>query len=215
MGMTRSRQYVFTRYTLKVGRSAINCFGPTGRLVTYCSDLDVVIAPCGGGGLLAGTAIAAKALQPRLRVFGAEPAAADDATRSYRSGKVEPLPPATTIADGLRTTLAPRTLSALRACVDAMGTCSEDAIVAAMRMTWERMKIIIEPSSAVPLACLIEGSLDARGKRVGIIVSGATSTSIVCPGGVDRLRRTPPAVRRRRAAIGSALGGREFASRRR
>jgi threonine dehydratase len=121
---------------------------------------------------LAGTAIAAKALRPGLRVFGAEPAAADDATRSYRSGKVEPLPQATTIADGLRTTLAPRTLSALRTCVDAMGTCSEESIVAAMRMTWERMKIIIEPSSAVPLACLIEGSLDARGKRVGIIVSG-------------------------------------------
>jgi threonine dehydratase len=142
------------------------------ELLADVADLEVVIAPCGGGGLLAGTAIAAKALRPGLRVFGAEPAAADDATRSYRSGKVEPLPQATTIADGLRTTLAPRTLSALRTCVDAMGTCSEESIVAAMRMTWERMKIIIEPSSAVPLACLIEGSLDARGKRVGIIVSG-------------------------------------------
>jgi threonine dehydratase len=142
------------------------------ELLSDVADLDVVIAPCGGGGLLAGTAITAKALQPALRVFGAEPAAADDATRSYRSGKVEPLPAATTIADGLRTTLAPRTLSALRAHVDAMGTCSEAAIVAAMRMTWERMKIVIEPSSAVPLACLVEGSLDAKGKRVGIIVSG-------------------------------------------
>jgi threonine dehydratase len=142
------------------------------ELLADVADLDVVIAPCGGGGLLAGSAITAKALRPGLRVYGAEPAAADDAARSYRSGKVEPLPAATTIADGLRTTLAPRTLSALRTHVDAMGTCSEAAIVAAMRMTWERMKIVIEPSSAVPLACLIEGSLDAKGKRVGIIVSG-------------------------------------------
>jgi threonine dehydratase len=142
------------------------------ELLADVADLDVVIAPCGGGGLLAGSAITAKALRPGLRVYGAEPAAADDAARSYRSGKVEPLPAATTIADGLRTTLAPRTLLALRTHVDAMGTCSEAAIVAAMRMTWERMKIVIEPSSAVPLACLIEGSLDAKGKRVGIIVSG-------------------------------------------
>jgi threonine dehydratase len=135
-------------------------------------DLDIVIAPVGGGGLLSGTAIAARSLKPAIRVYGAEPANADDAARSFRTGSVEPLAPTTTIADGLRTTLAPRTLAAIRHGVAAVGTASEEAIVRAMRMTWERMKIIIEPSSAVPLACLIERSLDVGGAAAGVIISG-------------------------------------------
>jgi threonine dehydratase len=135
-------------------------------------DLDIVIAPVGGGGLLSGTAIAARSLKPSIRVYGAEPANADDAARSYKSGNVEPLPQATTIADGLRTTLAPRTLAAIRERAAGIGTASEEAMVRAMRMTWERMKMIIEPSSAVPLACLLEGTIDVAGAKVGIIVSG-------------------------------------------
>jgi threonine dehydratase len=142
------------------------------ELVEAVPVLDLVIAPVGGGGLLSGSAIAARALSPRLRVYGAEPANADDAARGFRSGRVEPLPATTTIADGLRTTLAPRTLAAIRANVAAIGTASEDAIVRAMRMTWERMKIVIEPSAAVPLACLLEGALDVAGAAVGVIVSG-------------------------------------------
>ena len=102
---------------------------------------------------------------------GAAPANADDAARSFRSGQVEPLPEKVTIADGLRTTLSVRTLAAIRASVTAIGTASEDAMVQAMRMTWERMKIVIEPSSAVPLACLLERTLDVAGARVGVIVS--------------------------------------------
>ena len=135
-------------------------------------ELDIVIAPIGGGGLLSGTAIAARSLKPSIRVYGAEPKNADDAARSLRTGSVEPLPMTTTIADGLRTTIAPRTLAALRQGVAAIGTTSEDAIVRAMRMTWERMKILIEPSSAVPLACLLERTLDVAGAKVGVIVSG-------------------------------------------
>jgi threonine dehydratase len=135
-------------------------------------DLDIVIAPVGGGGLLSGTSIAARGVRPEMRVYGAEPANADDAARSFLSGSVEPLPATTTIADGLRTTLSALTLSALRANVAAIGTASEEAIVSAMRMTWERMKIVIEPSSAVPLACLLERSLDVAGARVGVIISG-------------------------------------------
>jgi threonine dehydratase len=136
-------------------------------------DLDAIIAPCGGGGLLSGTAIVAKSLHPAIRVLGAEPANAGDATAGFRSGHIEPLPAGlATIADGLRTTLAPRTFATLRRHVDAMATCSEEAIVRAMRMTWERMKIVIEPSSAVPLACLLERAFDIAGKRVGVIVSG-------------------------------------------
>jgi threonine dehydratase len=142
------------------------------ELIDDVPELEAIIAPVGGGGLLSGTAIVARSLVPGLRVLGAEPANADDAARSFRSGRVEPLPAATTIADGLRTTLAARTLAAIRANVEAIGTASEQAIVAAMRMTWERMKIVIEPSSAVPLASLLEQALDVRGKRVGVIVSG-------------------------------------------
>jgi threonine dehydratase len=144
----------------------------TLELLTDRPDLDIVIAPCGGGGLLSGTAIAAKAMQPRIRVYGAEPANVGDAAQSWAEGRIVPTFTTSTIADGLRTGLAPRTFNALRAHVDAFGTCSEDAIVRAMRMTWERLKIIIEPSSAVPLACLIERKLDVAGKRVGIILTG-------------------------------------------
>jgi len=135
-------------------------------------DLDVVIAPIGGGGLVSGTAIAARSLKPSICVYGAEPKNADDAARSLRTGLVEPLAPATTICDGLRTTLSPRTLAAIRAGVAVIGTASEEAIVGAMRMTWERMKIVIEPSSAVPLACLLEKTLDVAGANVGVILSG-------------------------------------------
>lgn len=142
------------------------------ELLEESPGLDAVVAPVGGGGLLSGTSIAVKSTDPAARVYGAEPANADDAARGFRSGKVEPLPAATTIADGLRTTLSPRTLGAIRAHVDAIATASEEAIVRAMRMIWERMKIVVEPSSAVPLACLLEKTLDARGMRVGIILSG-------------------------------------------
>ena len=142
------------------------------ELLEQASMIDIVVAPCGGGGLLSGTAIAATAWKPGVRVFGAEPANAGDAAASFRSGKIEPLPPTVTIADGLRTSLAPRTFAAIRAHVTAFGVCSEDAIVRAMRLMFERLKIVVEPSAAVPLACLIERSLDVAGACVGVIVSG-------------------------------------------
>jgi threonine dehydratase len=142
------------------------------ELLELVRMLDAVIAPVGGGGLLSGIAIAATAFRPGIQVFGAEPAGAADAARSFARGVLEPMPNPQTIADGLRGALSERTLAALRAHVAAIGTCSEEAIVTAMRMTWERMKIVIEPSAAVPLACLLEGSLAVKGKRVGIIVTG-------------------------------------------
>ena len=142
------------------------------ELVEAIDDLDAVIAPCGGGGLLSGTSIAATGVRRGLAVLGAEPANADDAARSFAAGTLQPLAPTTTIADGLRTTLSARTLAAIRAHVRAFGTCSEAAIVRAMRMMFERMKQVVEPSGAVPLACLIERSLDIGGKRVGVIISG-------------------------------------------
>jgi threonine dehydratase len=142
------------------------------ELIAEIPDLDAIVAPVGGGGLLSGTGIAAKSLRPQIAVHGAEPANADDAARSFASARVEPVAATTTIADGLRTTLSPRTLAAIRSHVKGIGLASEDGIVRAMRMTWERMKIVVEPSAAVPLACLIERSLDLRGLRVGVIVSG-------------------------------------------
>lgn len=142
------------------------------ELMQDVPDLDVVITPIGGGGLLSGTSIAAKGSKPGVRVFGAEPADADDAARGYKSGRVEPIATTVTIGDGLRSPLSPRTLAALRANVDAIGLASEDAIIRAMRLTWEKMKIVIEPSAAVPLACLIERTLDVTGARVGIVISG-------------------------------------------
>jgi len=144
----------------------------TLELLEAIPDLDVVIAPVGGGGLLSGTAIAAAACKPGITIYGAEPAGADDAARGFASGNVEPMLHPSTIADGLRATLSERTLHAIRGHAALIGTAGEAAIARAMRTTWERMKIVIEPSAAVPLACLLEGALPVNGRRVGIIVSG-------------------------------------------
>jgi threonine dehydratase len=135
-------------------------------------DLEAVVAPVGGGGLISGTAIATHGMDPRIAVYGAEPAGADDASRGFASGRVEPMNNPQTIADGLRSTVSERTLGAMRAHLKAIATCSEGAIVAAMRAVWERAKIVIEPSSAVPLAAMLEGTLDLRGKRVGVVITG-------------------------------------------
>ncbi len=142
------------------------------ELLEELPDLDAVIAPVSGGGLLSGTAIAAKSLRPQARVIGAEPKNADDAYRSLKSGRVEPLAQAHTIADGLRAGVCERTLAILRARVDEVVLVSEEEIVAAMRQVWERMKIIIEPSSAVAVAVAMKGQPALAGKRVGIIISG-------------------------------------------
>ena len=135
-------------------------------------ELDAVIAPVGGGGLLSGTAIADAAPAPAMRVHGA------GAGQCRRCGAKLPFRPgraaasATTIADGLRTTLSPRTLGAIRAGVEGIGVASEAAIARAMRMLWERAKLVVEPSAAVTLACLLERTLDLREARVGVILSG-------------------------------------------
>ena len=125
----------------------------------------------GGGGLLSGTALAAAGAAPRVRVIGAEPAAADDAARSFRSGVLHPSGNPRTVADGLRTSLGPNTFGIVRAHVAAIVTASEEAIVAATRLVWERTKIVIEPSAALPLAVILEGALDVKDQRVALIFS--------------------------------------------
>jgi threonine dehydratase len=142
------------------------------ELLEQVPDLDALITPVGGGGLLSGTAIAARGIKPSLGVYGAEPAGADDAWRSLRSGHIIPQTDPRTIADGLRSSLGHKTFAVLSTCVDAIGTTSEEAIVRAMRLTWDKLKLVIEPSSAVPLAALLERKLPVAGRRVGIVLSG-------------------------------------------
>jgi threonine dehydratase len=142
------------------------------ELIGDVPDLDMVVVPVGGGGLLSGTAIAVRALSPRTAVIGVEPAAADDALRSFTSGSIVASGNPRTVADGLRTSLGPNTFAVVRGLVTNIVTTSEESIVQAMRLVWERMKVVIEPSAAVPLAAILEGTLDVRGKRVGIVFSG-------------------------------------------
>lgn len=142
------------------------------ELIEEVGSLDVVMAPVGGGGLLSGTALSTKALLPNALVVAAEPAGADDAFRSFYSQTLHPSVSPRTIADGLLTSLGSLTFPIILNEVDEIVTVSEEAIVAAMRMVWERMKIIIEPSSAVPLAAILENKCVVKGKKVGIILSG-------------------------------------------
>jgi len=135
--------------------------------------LDIIMSPVGGGGLLSGTAIAAKSIKPGITVWAGEPANADDAFRSLQSGSIQSAVPPNTIADGLLTSLGPLTFEVIRNRVDRILLCPEPTITEAMRLIWERMKIIIEPSSAVPLGALMANP-DAgwKGKKIGIILSG-------------------------------------------
>jgi threonine dehydratase len=142
------------------------------ELLEDAPDLDVVMAPVGGGGLVSGTALACRLRAARTRVVAAEPKAADDAFRSLRAGSIQPSVDPKTVADGLRTSLGRITFPIIQALVSEIVTVSEEAIVAAMRTLWERMKIVVEPSAAVPLAALLEGAFRANGARIGIILSG-------------------------------------------
>jgi len=144
----------------------------TKELIEDTGTLDIVMAPVGGGGLLSGTALSAKALLPKVQVIAAEPAGADDAFRSFQSKTIEPSVAPHTIADGLLTSLGEITFTIILNQVDQIVTVSEEKIIEAMRMVWERMKIIIEPSSAVPLAAILENKINVKGKRIGIILSG-------------------------------------------
>jgi len=142
------------------------------ELIEEVGSLDMVIAPVGGGGLVSGTAIAVSALSPNSKVIGAEPKEADDAAQSFHAGRIIPSQDPHTIADGLRTSLGDRTFPIIQALVTDIVTVSEEAIVEAMRMVWERMKIIIEPSAAVPLAAVLSNKAELPGTRIGIILSG-------------------------------------------
>jgi threonine dehydratase len=142
------------------------------ELLTDVSDLDVVMTAVGGGGLLAGTAIAVHAISATTQVIAAEPAGADDAFRSLREGRIVPSVNPQTICDGLLTSLGTLTFPIIRERVQRIVTVSDHMTIEAMRYIWERMKIVVEPSAAVPLGALLAGALQVSGRRIGIIVSG-------------------------------------------
>jgi threonine dehydratase len=151
------------------------------ELLAEIPDVAVLTTPVGGGGLIGGCAIAAKALAPRIRVIGAEPAAADDACRSFRSGERCAVNAPQTIADGLRGSIGALNFELLRRHVDDVVTVSEAQIVHAMRVILEDLKLLIEPSAAVPVAAALAGQLGAPGDRVAIVLSGGNVDLGLCP----------------------------------
>jgi threonine dehydratase len=142
------------------------------EIIEAMPDIDIVVTPVGGGGLLSGTCLGAFYFKPGLKVYAGEPEGAADAVLSIQSGKVEKAPFVNTIADGLLTTLSERTLEIIQAHVADILLVSEDEIKAALRLVYERMKIIIEPSCAVPLAAVLKNADLFKGKKVGIILTG-------------------------------------------
>src|SRR5947208_2588240 len=152
------------------------------ELLEDVADLDAVFAPVSGGGLLSGTCLGAKGIRADVRVVGCEPERADDAYRSLTSGTLQSLESSDTIADGLRASLSPRTFALLRRHVDRILLVTEEEIIAAARLVWERMKIIVEPSSSVALAPLLKPSVvkslnlprrsDGHPPKLGVILSG-------------------------------------------
>src|SRR2546421_3647377 len=142
------------------------------ELLEDVPELDFILCPVGGGGVLCGTAVAAKALRPGIKVIATEPAGADDAAQSFHQRRLVYQEQKNTIADGLRTNLGAPNFALIQRYVDDVVTVSDDAIISAMRAIWETMKIVVEPSGAVPYAAILEEKVDVRGKRASIILTG-------------------------------------------
>jgi threonine dehydratase len=159
------------------------------ELLEDTGPLDVLLVPCGGGGLLSGSSISARQLSPRCRVIGVEPEGADDAARSFRSGTLQRCDHPQTIADGARTpALGEIPFEIIRRNVDDIVTVSDPQIVTAMRFLWERMKLVVEPTGALGLAAALAGRVRVSGERVGVIVSGG---NVDLSEAAELLRRRP------------------------
>jgi len=177
-----SREQTLDKVVAKTGAVFIhpyNCFevisgqGTAAKeLIEKVNSLNYIITPVGGGGILSGTAIAAKAMNPHIKIIGAEPLNADDAYRSFKSGRLIPSKNPVTIADGLLTSLGDLTFEIIRNKVDNIITVKEVTIINAMRMIWERMKIVVEPSAAVTLAAVLENKDMFSNSKTGIILTG-------------------------------------------
>jgi threonine dehydratase len=145
------------------------------EMIEQVCDLDAVIAPVGGGGLLSGTALALSSLNAAVKVIGAEPQNADDAYKSMLAGRIIPVDQPLTIADGLRTSLGELTFPIIHEKVDSIITVTEEAIIGAMRLIWERVKIVVEPSAAVTLAVLLTKRSKVSGRKIGLILTGGNA----------------------------------------
>lgn len=160
------------------------------ELLEDAGELDLLLVPCGGGGLLSGSALAARALAPHCRVVGVEPELADDATRSFRTGRLHTVSNPPTIADGARTpSLGTLTFPLVRQNVDDMVTVTDDDLVRVMRFAWERMKLVVEPTGVLGLAAALARKLDVAGQRVGVILSGG---NVDLASALELFRRLPP-----------------------
>ena len=178
----RAREETCSRIVAETGATLIHPFENENvmagqgtimvELLEDVPDLDMVLCPVGGGGLLSGVAVAAKTLRPSIRVIATEPAGAADAAESFREKRLVRLENKNTIADGLRTNLGVPNFAVIREHVDDVVTVSEESIIMAMRTIWETMKIVIEPSAAVGYAAILEKKVEARGGRVGLILTG-------------------------------------------
>lgn len=159
------------------------------ELLSEIPDLELIIAPVGGGGLISGTAIAAKKIKPGIKVIAAEPELADDAWRSFHSGSIEPVLRTDTVADGLRTSLGTLTFEAIQKYVDDIVTVSDESIIRNMKHVWERLKIIIEPSCAVPVAAIMDQKINITGKKTGIILTGGNADLDTLPWSIIDIER--------------------------
>jgi threonine dehydratase len=178
----QARESTLERIRLETGANVVHPYNDerviTGQgtaaleLLEDVPDLDVIIAPVGGGGLLSGTSIAATEIKSGLRVIAGEPEMADDAYRSIRAGKIIPSIHPKTIADGLLTSLGTLTFPIIQQRVEQIVTVSEQGIIGSMKFIWERAKIVIEPSAAVAVGVLWERKIDLTGLKVGVILSG-------------------------------------------
>ena len=142
------------------------------ELLEDVPDLDLILCPVGGGGVLSGTAVATKSLRPGIKIIATEPAGADEAAQSFHKHERVRQETKNTIADGLRTDLGPPNFDLIQRFVDDVVTVTEENIVKAMRAIWETMKIVVEPSGAVSYAAILEAKVDCRSKRVGLVVTG-------------------------------------------
>ena len=157
----------YDNYTIIAGQATA-----ARELMEDAGRLDLILCPVGGGGLLAGTALSARYYGENTEVIACEPKGADDACRSFKAGKIIPSVEPMTIADGLLTSLGKRNFPIIQKYVSDIVTVSEDAIIEAMKLVFERMKLVVEPSAAVVLAALLEKKVEVEGKRVGLIFSG-------------------------------------------
>jgi threonine dehydratase len=179
---TSSREAVFAEVQARTGGNFVHPYNDprviagqatcSRELMEQVDDLDTVIAPIGGGGMVSGTCLTLSTIAPQVRIFAAEPKNADDAARSFRAGHIIADDAPETVADGLKVPLKDLTWHFVKAHVTDVLTATEDEIIEAMKLTWKRMKIVIEASCAVPLATILNNPETFRGRRVGVIITG-------------------------------------------